>query len=251
MPDCTPIPVSPPFVDSMLDGRKTRLWAPIRLPEGYDLAQNAVVAHRHGAQWEVRCEPWATVEFRCPYGQPGSRLWMQESWQVVTGARAGDLGAVVRYRDMHLHSAVMPATKPLPLGLTWDRWRASTCMPRWASRLNLEVVGVEARRVQSITEEEAQAGGLPCNWSGDEPGWSMEEHGYLTPAGFYAGESGDDSPECWVWWKKRREIGLVYTAREAFRLWWDHSHRSYPHRRWEANPLVWAVTFRRAAGEVS
>lgn len=64
----------------------------------------------------------------CPYGKPGDRLWVRETWQVVTGAKSGDLGAVVRYRDMELLSVTMPAQKPMPLGLTWNRWRPpSTC----------------------------------------------------------------------------------------------------------------------------
>ena len=81
---------------------------------------------------------------------------------------------------------------------------------------------ISGQPIQDVTEEAAQAEALPRNWTDDEPGWDLDEHGYLTPAGLYADESGDDSPECWVWWEEKRQVGVVYTAREALILWWEY-----------------------------
>jgi hypothetical protein len=207
-----PILVSTPLIRPILTDLKVHTRRLIRLPEGYDLAQNATVSHRHGVWWEVRCEPWETVVVRCPFGVPGDRLWVREAWQIVTGAKAGDLGAVVRYRDMELLSVTMPAQKPMPLGLTWDCWRPSIHMPRWASRISLEVTEMRVQRIQEITEEDARAEGV-C------------EH----PAARSVVDSG------------------MWTYRAAFRAVWD----AIDPGGWDRNPWVWVVAFKRVAGVAS
>lgn len=207
-----PILVSTPLIRPILTDLKVHTRRLIRLPEGYDLAQNATVSHRHGIWWEVRCEPWATVVVRCPFGVPGDRLWVREAWQIVTGAKAGDLGAVVRYRDMEVLPVTMPAEKPMPLGLTWDSWRPSIHMPRWASRISLEVTDVRVQRIQEITEEDARAEGV-C------------EH----PAARSVVDSG------------------MWTYRAAFRAVWD----AIDPGGWDRNPWVWVVAFKRVAGVAS
>lgn len=248
-----PILVSTPLIRPILTDLKVHTRRLIRLPEGYDLAQNATVSHRHGIWWEVRCEPWATVVVRCPFGVPGDRLWVRETWRSV-GWRpenghwieyAADNAKVWREAPEDVLSVdVYNHAHP-------DRWRPSIHMPRWASRISLEVTEIRVQRIQDITEEDARAEGLPRNWTDGEPGWNPDEHGYLTPAGCYADESGDDSPECWVWWKGRREVGVVYTAREAFQLWWGYINGERAGGSWEANPWVWVVAFKRVAGVAS
>ena len=75
--------------------------------------------------------------------QPGDRLWVRETWQVP--ALCG-----VQYR----------ATDSAPIGHwrpTLGPWRPSIDMPRWASRITLEVTGVKVERLPDISEEEAFA----------------------------------------------------------------------------------------------
>lgn len=88
---------------------------------------------------------------RCPYGRPGDRLWVRENWQTHC-----DMDAVSP-RDLLQGTAIQyPAT--------YDGWiskvRPSIHMPRWTSRLTLEIVSVRAQRLQDITEEDAIAEGI-------------------------------------------------------------------------------------------
>jgi hypothetical protein len=101
------------------------------------------------------------------------------------------------------------------------RYKTARFMPRWASRITLEINGVRVERVQNITETDAEAEGVERWVIGD--GW--REYG-LSPAD----ESACGAP--------------METARESFRTLWDsiNSARGYG---WDANPWVWAVEFKR------
>ena len=74
---------------------------------------------------------------RCPFGQVGNRIWVRETW--------------ARYNiDQDSHDMAYRATPPGD----WPeegRWRPSIHMPRWASRLMLEITGVRVERLQAIT----------------------------------------------------------------------------------------------------
>lgn len=138
---------------------------------------------------------------------PGDLLYVRETWQIATGRDAGDLGAVVRYRDMEMQSVTMPASKPMPLGLTWDHWRPSIHMPKWAARIWLRVTDVRVERVQDITEEDARAEGFPVDHRGehyDPPSREVDPwQGYGTASfclawsSLYGADSWNANP--WVW----------------------------------------------------
>ncbi|WP_035601682.1 hypothetical protein, partial [Edwardsiella tarda] len=77
----------------------------------------------------------------CPYGQPGDRLWVRETF--------GDCGVRFVYRADTDDGAACQV----------KRWTPSIHMPRWASRITLEITDVRVERLQDITEEEAKAEG--------------------------------------------------------------------------------------------
>jgi len=97
----------------------------------------------------------------CPYGQPGDRLWVRETWRgVVEISPPGQPveHGVARYVPDREHCRrVEYAATQAP-----DRepWRPSIHMPRWASRILLEIVAVRVERLQDITEGDAWAEGV-------------------------------------------------------------------------------------------
>jgi hypothetical protein len=100
-------------------------------------------------------------------------------------------------------------------------WRPSIHMPRWASRITLEVVSVRVERLRAITEEDARAEGV--DW--------VAPHPY--------GERWDDDRE------DPREVGYPgggSFARDNFRRLWDSINGK--RAAWAQNPWVWAVEFR-------
>lgn len=126
---------------------------------------------------------------RCPLGAPGERRFVRETWKVSSSGRnyvCGETNVHVEYREQ---SRNRDADRGRQYRERWmiddagsdallreaygtgrtGRWRPSIHMPRWASRYTIEIVSVEARRVQSATNNEARAMGLP-EWDGDEPG---------------------------------------------------------------------------------
>lgn len=98
-------------------------------------------------------------ELRCPYGQPGGRLWVREAHAIVPRtAYAHSKGVEQVLRPDCDHDAAVfregwERSKP-------GRWRPSIHMPRWASRITLEVTGVRVERLQDISDAECTAEGI-------------------------------------------------------------------------------------------
>jgi hypothetical protein len=144
---------------------------------------------------------YALRYIRCPFGQPGDRLWVRET-HVITNANE------VVYRADYPSNAEERGMENIPPESA-VRWRPSIHMPRWASRITLEIVDVRVERVQDISNEDAIAEG--CNG-----GPHVEGYGENNPADPY----------------------------EEFAILWDtiNAKRGHP---WSANDWVWALTVRR------
>ena len=119
----------------------------------------------------------------CPYGQPGDRLWVRETW-----APWPELWTRSDIRDQ---SPLYRAERPFVGNDV--KWRPSNHMPRWASRINLEITDVRVERVQDITDEDALEEGV-------------DPDGYIPRTQFEAlwnsiyekrGHGWDKNP--WVW----------------------------------------------------
>jgi hypothetical protein len=109
-----------------------------------------------------------------PWGRPGDRIWVRETWRYYDWTEEGCPYVLYRADDkLLLHGGQLPES----VGHTWaelsraentridgkaaDRkWRPSMFMPRWASRITLEVTEVRAQRLASITEQEAELEGV-------------------------------------------------------------------------------------------
>ena len=85
----------------------------------------------------------------CPYGEPGDRLWVRETW--------ADLRSYIN--ETYPNQAPV-AYKADDTYLVGEKWKPSIFMPRWASRITLEVVKVRVERVQEISVVDAIAEGI-------------------------------------------------------------------------------------------
>ena len=155
----------------------------------------------------------------CPYGAVGDKLWVRETWTL--GDTDTETWAEIHYRaddacvrhecaqeQAQGHAELLGRLEAVGDG--GDNWRPSIHMPRWASRITLEITDVRVQRVQEIAEDDARAeGATPVDVATNK--W-----GYPQSFKFKAG----------------------------FAALWDsiNSARGFG---WDANPWVWAITFRR------
>ena len=159
-----PILFSAPMVRALLDGSKTQTrrvvqgapddWAPIG-PEVY----SPTVVDRNGDE-QPGPDAYGSGNddgsdwIRCPYGQPGDRLWVREAFRLCAEADSTpprDTDAA--YRMWY------EADAPHQPGA--GKLRPSMFMPRWACRITLVVTGVRVERLQDISRGDAMAEGCP------------------------------------------------------------------------------------------
>ncbi|MGP2601647.1 hypothetical protein [Serratia ureilytica] len=104
----------------------------------------------------------------CPFGQVGDRLWVRETWQgpLVDEEHLDDYRANAdKFQAPEFcEYAADGGTRPEFCDLddnTRQGWRPSIHMPRWASRITLEITAVRVERLNDISEEDAKAEGAP------------------------------------------------------------------------------------------
>lgn len=170
------------------------------------------------------------------YGQPGDRLWVREAHMIgmqrTTDAPSRQCPTDSALWAYYAASKHPPAMARIP----------SIHMPRWASRLTLEILEVRTELLQAITEQDAEAEGLPPNWDDDFAKFRGSEHGWLTPAGVRHIEQHPES-DCGEGGEVAGGQAYVFEARECFRLWWNHINGT--RAPWTSNPEVTVITFKR------
>lgn len=172
--------------------------------------------------WQVGING-SPYNFRCPYGVPGDRLWVREGFRVLSFPETDSFQAEY-VADGTIGgepiSFVEDGKRREQAGRFCDgKNHPSIHMPRWASRLLLEVKDIRVERLQEITEEDAKAEG--CNRAADDPEDAAEESSYP--------EDGYFSPCSYI---------------SGFAALWDslNKRRGFPRN---SNPWVWVVVFRR------
>lgn len=192
-----PIIFSGPMVRAILSGQKTQTRRIIKpQPDRY-------IDSLHGDNFRGRapydCEDEATGCYigygfqddsgrftRCPYGKPGDRLWVREAWCPMPSHRP--IPCPEKYDDK---LAWYRADGDRP---TWaeQRWKPSIHMPRWASRLTINIKRVRVEQLQDISEADAIAEG--CAYTGD---LSARQRFELLWTEINGPESWPQNP--WVW----------------------------------------------------
>ncbi|EGT9167410.1 hypothetical protein JE464_003468 [Salmonella enterica] len=190
------------MVRAILDGRKTQTRRPVKFPlidknMGCELAGN-----------ELAGELAAHNYWNSPYGKPGDRIWVRETFRV--NSRATDVATLVYRASVRnswteqthrVHVAV--CNKPA----TPEKWTPSIHMPRWASRITLEITDVRVEQLNDIRECDAKAEGgqTECTLIGDKyyPGFRS------LWKSIYGEESWAANPWVWVIEFKRVEGGAA------------------------------------------
>ena len=152
-----PILFSAPMVVAILEGRKTQTRRII----SRQLQHPGWTAYRYfgPSKNDPACRSMAIEcgpdypddnndQVLCPYGAAGDRLWVRETW-------TQNYNQLIAFRADGEDANDMP-------------WRPSIFMPRWASRITLEVIGVRVERLQRIRSEDALAEGIVPT---DSPVW--------------------------------------------------------------------------------
>jgi len=199
-----PILFSAPMVRAILEGRKTMVRRVVKL-------NIAGRVHIRGFDWHPN-DPNAVRA--CPYGVVGDRLWVRESWKTyatldhLPPSKIKPWGPGMEY----LAGGSTAMGQPLH-GM--GKSRPSISMPRWASRIDLEITGVRIERLNQISNEDILREGIrseSCNIC------------------VHTGGSGCD--HC---------LSLV----KPFRELWDSINGKTPGKTWDDNPFVWVVEFKR------
>lgn len=221
-----PIIFSGPMVRAIIGGRKTQTRRIIKLSTTNADRSWRLDCHDVGAAIFTRPNRVVMghevvtecVKIECPYGQPDDRLWVRETWAV-------DADIAQARRE---HEDMMPGLRHGPYfradpvhensGLIW---RPAIHMPRWASRITLEVTGVRVERLQDISENDAKAEGI--NWSYDRDPFASG------PSACRYGNSALPGRG-------------FNTAKFAFENLWDSINAK--RAPWSSNPWVWVIEFR-------
>lgn len=147
-----PIIFSGPMVRAILEGRKTQTRRIVKNIKFYD-DRTVILA---GKKTTITLPKGDSVVGWCPHGKPGDRLWVRETWAIMSKSRQSAWkGEAIPKHLMESVELVYRADEDYGPGI----YRPSIHMPRWASRIDLEITDVRVERLQDITEEDAMAEG--------------------------------------------------------------------------------------------
>lgn len=198
------------MVRAILDGQKTQTRR-IMKPQPADDIARGTFPNKDAIGWisSLKHKFGSTTAHFCPYGNPGDRIWVRETW-TVAGAGAPELTLYRASYPEHVpaHYENVPAPENI-------RWKPSIHMPRWASRILLEISDVRVERLNAISENDAQAEGVAQLrggfWKHYQPGWTQHQ----------------------------------LSARGSFVTLWKSI---YGDESWHSNPWVWVIEFKRIEG---
>lgn len=199
-----PIPFSGPMVRAILEGRKTMTRIPVKYQPDWDV-YGCDDAHMNNLKvwwdfWGYNNDNYSkVVRIRSPYAL-GQHLFVKEAWRPMNDLRGGGIPRMgITYGD----------------GVSWKeghpdksgKWRSPRTMPRWASRILLEITDIRVERLQEISNEDVGLEGV----RGD----------------YYPDVAANDPHSAFIYF---------------IELWDSINGKKHP---WESNPWVWVISFKR------
>lgn len=194
-----PILFSGPMVRAILEGRKTQTrrvvkpplspdhlgqWEPTTIGGTGITDSRGNVVPEMGVIWHTR----TGQVIGCPYGQTGDNLWVRETWA-----------------DLRPYNGIAYRADVSKTGII-TKWKPSIFMPRWASRITLEITGVRVERVQEITAMDCISEGIKRSQA-----WDVHDRATEEICSFLS-------------------------------LWDSINGKKHP---WVSNPWVWVISFKR------
>lgn len=218
------------MVRAILAGRKTQTRRIMKVqPESNQLGlllitdstKHSDIGKYHWAESNATGNHVRSKLFSCPFGAVGDRIWVRETWSsdfanYYPNDRVWYAADNNRRLDIEVVDGVRGIYSPESDVHVPFRWQPSIHMPRWASRILLEITDVRVERLNAISEEDARAEGIidggclncgepePCGCANPEP-----------------------------------------DATDAFAYLWQSI---YGQENWNANPWVWVIEFKRVEG---
>ncbi|HDE1483159.1 TPA: hypothetical protein PCC25_003684 [Klebsiella quasipneumoniae] len=207
------------MVRALLSGRKTQTRRIMKVqPESNQLGlllitdstKHSDIGKYHWAESNATGNHVRSKLFLCPFGAVGDRIWVREGFFPAPLEMQSEPPRKtmwnIAYRDGMQMEKLAPAEYN-PTIYNYERWTPSIHMPRWASRILLEITGVRVERLNAISEEDARAEGIidggclncgepePCGCANPEPD-ATDAFAYLWQS-IYGQESWNANP--WVW----------------------------------------------------
>lgn len=237
-----PIIFSGPMVKAILEGRKTKTR---RVVKHQDELEFGGAGGKDGPEWNDPGEwGWRTADddwialsrdqmpdscdsyARCPHGWPGDLLWVREAWAVSSAYDSYKPSELTPHVGTVAYRAGGGLLNGEPIERTCfdadggrGKWRPSIFLPRWASRIDLEITGVRVERLQAITRLDCVREGWPHD---NDPAHHAQQIA-LVESGM-DDENIDDAAICW------------------FADLWESINGAGS---WERSPWVWVIEFRK------
>ncbi len=188
------------MVQTIIEGRKTQTRRILKYPQPLDVLP-MVDSKKDGFVALMTREPNHGQIIKCRYGQVGGRLWVRETW--ASQHKFDHLPPRLIPHDANIHYAASENLGGL-------MHRPSIFLPRWASRLTLEITDIRVQRLQEISEDDCESEGILFTYLKGNP--------------------------C--------RVGCNHNAYHEL---WD-SINGKTHL-WENNPWVWAISFKLLGGQ--
>ncbi|OBV37693.1 hypothetical protein [Janthinobacterium psychrotolerans] len=201
-----------PMVRALLAGTKTQTRRVMK-PQPARIGTTTILEYRGGLYQPEKLPANSNLFNHCPYGQPGDQIWVRE-----TLGHDADKGHYYAATGMHVGPLLDYELEPSPSVGIPARTIPSIHMPRWTSRILLEIVSVRVERLNDCSAADTRAEGV-----------TPDQVRQISVFGANAVE--------------RAAIYRLAAIRPYERLWESINGAGS----WAANPWVWVIEFKRAS----